>query len=353
MKRSYLIATAIVVVVALWMLSGVPAGAPSETLSQPAKGPTKPLTRVVARVFEAAPMAREVVIHGSSQAKRSVTLRSEVAGRVEAVSAARGAVVRAGEVLLRLATDDREVILAQARALLRQRELEYKASKSLQDKGLKAQSQLAEAFTLLESARAEVKSAELNLARATLTAPFNGVLQERLVEVGDYIKGGDPAALLLELDPMVVGGDLAEKEVAQVALGMVATATLANGAELTGQISYISPAASSETRSFRVEMAAANPDGQPAGMTAEIHVPLAQVSAHKLSPALLTLNDSGVMGVKAVNESGVVAFYPVELLRADSEGLWVGGLPSRLRLITTGQGFVRAGDRVEVVEGGS
>jgi multidrug efflux system membrane fusion protein len=149
---------------------------------------------------------------------------------------------------------------------------------------------------------------------------------------------------------MVVRGELAEKEVAQVALGMGASARLANGAVLEGRISYISAAASSETRSFTVEMEAPNGQGAPAGITAEIKVPLEEVSAHKLSPALLTLNDAGVMGVKGVNDSGVVEFHEVELLRADSEGMWLAGLPSRLRLITTGQGFVRAGDRVEVVE---
>jgi multidrug efflux system membrane fusion protein len=350
MKRSYLIAAAIVVVVTLWMLSGVPAKPPAEGPAALAKSSAKTPTRVVVAQFEAAPMAREMTIHGSTRAKRSVTLRSEVAGRVVEVSAERGARVKAGEALLRLAADDRKELVAQARALLHQRELEYQASKSLQDKGLKAQSQLAEAFSLLESARAQLKSAELNLARATLTAPFDGVLQERSVEVGDYIKGGDPVALLLELDPMVVRGELAEKEVAQVALGMGASARLANGAVLEGRISYISAAASSETRSFTVEMEAPNGQGAPAGITAEIKVPLEEVSAHKLSPALLTLNDAGVMGVKGVNDSGVVEFHEVELLRADSEGMWLAGLPSRLRLITTGQGFVRAGDRVEVVE---
>lgn len=295
-------------------------------------------------------MSRAVTIHGSTEAKRSVTVRSEVAGRVAAVNVEHGQAVKAGAVLLQLATDDRKELLAQARALLRQRELEYQASKSLRDKGLRAQSQLAESLTLLEAARAQLKGAELNLARASITAPFDGVLQERLVDVGDYIKGGDPAALLLALDPIVVGGELAEKEVDQVAIGMAATAKLVTGAEFAGQISYISPAANSGTRSFRVEMEAENPAGQPAGVTAEIRVPLEEVSAHKLSPALLTLNDAGVIGVKTVNDGDVVEFHPVEILRADSEGLWVGGLPTRMRLITTGQGFVRAGDRVEVLE---
>jgi multidrug efflux system membrane fusion protein len=131
---------------------------------------------------------------------------------------------------------------------------------------------------------------------------------------------------------------------------MEASAKLPDGAVLEGEISYISPAASSETRTFSVEMEASNGQGEPAGVTAEITVPLDEVSAHRLSPALLSLNDAGVMGVKGVNSDGIVEFHEVELLRADSEGMWLAGLPPRLRLITTGQGFVKAGERVEAVE---
>ena len=351
MKHSYMVAGAILAAAMLWMLSGTGKSGPGESDGKTKTGQSTALTRVKVASYEALPMAREVVIHGSSQARRSVGLRAEVAGQVVEVVARRGSEVAADELLYRLANNDRQEQLAQAKALLRQRELEYQAARSLKRKGLKADSQLAEALTLLESARAMLRKAELDLARTEIRAPFSGVIQQHHVEVGDYLMAGDNVALLIERDPLTVGGDLSEREVGQIQLGMTATARLSDGSTLQGQLSYISPAASVETRSFRVEMEAANPQGAPAGVTATVHVPLEEVSAYKLSPALLSLSDSGVIGVKSVDDAGLVRFHKVELLRSDSEGLWVAGLPPQLRLITVGQGFVQAGEKVEAVVG--
>jgi multidrug efflux system membrane fusion protein len=331
------------------MLSGGSEGEAGIAADKPAEQHTPLLTRVQVASYEATPMAREVVIHGSTQARRSVSLRAETAGEVEKLIARRGSEVKAGELLVRLAEDDRRERLAQAKALLRQRELEYEAARSLKKQGLKAESQLAESFSMLESARAQLRSAELNLARAKILAPFDGVVQQHHVEVGDYLMAGDPVLLIIERNPLLVGGELSEREVGQIRLGMVATARLPDGSSLPGRISYIAPAAASETRSFRVEMEADNPQGIAAGVTATIHVPLGEVNAYKLSPALLSLSDAGVIGVKSVDKDNTVQFHEVELLRSDNQGLWVAGLPQELRLITVGQGFVRAGDRVDAV----
>jgi multidrug efflux system membrane fusion protein len=86
-------------------------------------------------------------------------------------------------------------------------------------------------------------------------------------------------------------------------------------------------------------------------MSATIRIPSDDVDAYKVSPALLSLDDAGVLGIKSVDEEGLVRFHPVEILKSERDGLWLGGLPPALRLITVGQAFVRPGDRVEAVLG--
>jgi multidrug efflux system membrane fusion protein len=83
------------------------------------------------------------------------------------------------------------------------------------------------------------------------------------------------------------------------------------------------------------------------GTTAELRIPAEELSAHYISPALLSLNKQDEIGVKSVSEDGVVVFHSVDIVRADVDGVWVTGLPERVRVITVGQGFVREGDRVE------
>lgn len=348
MKRSYLIAAGIVVLVTVWMLLGP---AKEDVAAIPAASEAVPVrTQVQVKDFQASEMLRELTVYGQSEPKRRVTVRAEVAGQVSEVLIPRGATVHKGDVLLRLSEDDRPQRLEQARAALQQRQLEYEGAKSLKIKGLQAERQLAEALTLLRAARAELKRAELNLQHTTVVAPFGGILQARHVEVGDFLSVGDPLAEVLELDPLLVTGDVSEREVGELHVGMTATAELSNGTILEGIISYIAPSADVSTRTYRIEMQAANPPPhQRGGMSASIRVPREAVAAHKVSPALLSLDDAGVLGIKSVDAEGRVRFYPVEILKSERDGLWLGGLPANLRLITVGQGFVRAGDKVDVV----
>ncbi len=348
MKRSYLIAAAIVVVVTLWMMLGPVSK--EELSSRDSTVEATLRTEVQVKVFEADEMQRELTLYGQTEPNRRVTVRAEVAAQVSDILVPRGKTVQKGELLLRLNEDDRPQRLNQARALLKQRELEYEGAKSLKAKGLQAERQLAEALTLLRTARAELKRAELNLQNTRVVAPFSGVLQARYVEVGDFLSVGDPLAEVVELEPLLVTGDVSEQEVGVLESGMSGTVELSNGKRLEGTLRFIAASAETSTRTYRIEMEVANPPPhQRGGMTATIHIPRGSVSAHKVSPALLSLDDTGVLGIKSVDDEGVVQFHPVEILKSQRDGLWLAGLPASVRLITVGQGFVRAGDRVDVV----
>ena len=85
------------------------------------------------------------------------------------------------------------------------------------------------------------------------------------------------------------------------------------------------------------------------GITAQIRLFASELRAHFLSPALMTLDEMGRLGVKAVDENDRVIFHPVRILADRTNGIWVDGLPDRLTLITVGQEFVRTGQRIEPV----
>lgn len=77
-------------------------------------------------------------------------------------------------------------------------------------------------------------------------------------------------------------------------------------------------------------------------------IDLAKMSAIKISPALLALDEQGNIGVKSVKES-IVHFTPIEIIKSESDGIWLTGLGEQADIIVLGQGFVRAGDRVEAI----
>jgi multidrug efflux system membrane fusion protein len=86
-----------------------------------------------------------------------------------------------------------------------------------------------------------------------------------------------------------------------------------------------------------------------AGVSASLVVPIEQVEAVFISPSTLALGDGGELGVKLVNENNEVMFNPISLISTSIDGAWVTGIPDNSRVITLGQGFVKAGQIVEPV----
>ena len=103
-------------------------------------------------------------------------------------------------------------------------------------------------------------------------------------------------------------------------------------------------------QSFRIEVEVSNRDRMlRTGVTAEIRVPVESVEAHFISPALLTLNDEGVLGVRTVSAEARVEFKPVTVFATRPDGFWITGLPASATIITVGQEFVRHGEPVMAV----
>ena len=128
-------------------------------------------------------------------------------------------------------------------------------------------------------------------------------------------------------------------------------ARLVTGQTVEGTLRFVASVADSSTRTFRIELEVANPGGQISdGVTSEIRLPLERLSAHLVSPAILTLDQAGSLGVKTLTDDGRVGFLPVEILETEPRGVWLGGLPEQITLITVGQDFVQVGQKVRAVE---
>lgn len=348
-NQSLLIALGITAALTLWLLSGTGATGSARDSSLKAPRVDRPaVTSVRVKAVESQPVTRDVIIYGKTEAARSVTLRAEIDGRVIDTGAKRGAPVKKGEMIVRLDARDLEARLQQGKALVRQREIQFDAAKRLKSKNFQSQTDVAEALANLEAARATTKRVEVEISNSVLVAPFDGVLQSRPVEIGDFIAEGKEIARIIELDPILVTGNVTQRELDYLKVGAPGNAKLITGEALEGVLRYVASEADGATRTFRVELEVNNLDGSVvSGTTAEMRIPAEELSAHYISPALLSLNSQDQIGVKSVNNDGVVVFHVVDIVRTGVDGVWVSGLPARVRVITVGQGFVREGDRVD------
>ncbi|WP_339634935.1 efflux RND transporter periplasmic adaptor subunit [uncultured Sneathiella sp.] len=296
----------------------------------------------------AQPRQREIIVHGKTEANRVVELKAEISGRVKKVHVNDGDRVKTGDRIASFDVKDNEARLQEAQALVRQREIEYNASQKLNKKGFSADTTLASAKALLDSANAQVTAMKIRLNDLVINAPFDGYIEERNAEVGDFVKDGNTIATIVESDPLLITGQISELQVGDISVGGEGSAKLVTGETVTGEIKFIGSMADPETRTFRVELEVPN-EGYKlrSGVTAEITFKTNSVEAHFLSPAYLTLNDSGVLGLRAVDAENMVKFYPVRILADTPDGIWVQGLPETVRLIVVGQDFVRDGDKVQ------
>ena len=143
---------------------------------------------------------------------------------------------------------------------------------------------------------------------------------------------------------------VSERELTGLSLSSIARARLANGQEIEGPISFISHTADDITRTYRIDVEIDNADFKLRdGLSADVYLTRETVLAHRVSPAILSLSDTGTIGIKIVDNDSIVRFVEVDIVSDTEEGVWLSGLPDSIQLITVGQELVFSGQPVEAV----
>jgi multidrug efflux system membrane fusion protein len=350
-KQPWLLAVLTLLLVGIWMGSGfLDREADQSTESGETLGVSEGDVRVQVAARQAQTIQSYITVYGNSDPARTVEMSTEAEGRIEEIFARRGDRLNAGDPILKLDMRDRQARVDQAKAGVNEHQTRYDGQQSLKKDGYASDAQMAETLAKLETARAEYTRAKLDLANMTIRAPFSGTLQDRTVEIGDFVRAGDTVGTFVDNTTIIITGSVAERDAGNVKVGDMANATLVTGQNVSGDIRYVSQVAQRETRTFVVELEIPNPDGSlPAGVTAEMRISTGEVLAHQMSPALLSLSNDGSLGVNTVDEFARVQFYPVDIVQSGNDGTWVSGLPKTVQLIVVGQGYVSEGQQVDAV----
>ena len=349
MKSQYVFVIAVVALVALYFivrsLLGLGHHDAADAKPNAAVGPPS----VQARLIPEVERPYDVVVRGRTQATRTVVVRSETAGVVAAAPVLQGSTVAAGQVLCRLSVDARQAALDQARASLKAMQLQQQGSVELSRKGFRSQTQVLQTQANLDAATAAVRQGEIALAQVNIKAPFAGVFDRRDAEIGTYLAPGQPCGTMIELNPLLVVGDVPETQAASLKVGAPAIAKLVSGQTLTGRIRYVAHDADPQTRTYHLEVTIANRRLDiRSGLSAEVHIGAGSGPAHLVPVSTLVLDSAGRQGVRYVVDGDRVAFAPITVVEETPEGMWVTGLSGPVRLITVGQSYVADGQKVRV-----
>lgn len=351
-KRSHIIVLVIALLLILWVLSGP---THEEDTTERPMSPEATGFSVGYKVLNPEKKSHSIRISAHVAANRTVDVVAEVSGKVTALTAKRGTMVSQGDLLLKIDPRDLPARLKQAEAQLKRRQLETESTRNLYKRDLTNQSAVVLAESQLAEAEAELTSIRLDLESTQIRAPFAGIFDQRYVEAGEYVSPGTALVRVIDNRTMLIKGALSENYIALVKAGDTAYAELPGGITASGKIRYIASSASSDTRTYEVEMevdVTSNGDSKALydGQTATLLVPQGEIDAYMISPALLIITEDSGLGIKVLDAENRVNIVPVDILEAGTNGIWIHGPSGEQRLITVGQGFVNVGDQVKAID---
>ncbi len=342
---------------------------------------------------------QSIILQGQTKINRSIDIKSETIGDIIVKNFDRGKKVTKGELLIEISMEDRQELLnsfnkefekiikniklnkekrdndtLKIKEQIELYKIEFNTAKQLVDKGLGSEISLTQAsYNLIESEtnlkdidinyetqlislesqleniKSKIKNIKIDIEKTLIVSPFEGIIQSSFVEEGDYVRIGNIVANIVDLNPIKIQGFLSETDVNKVSLGTEAIIKISNTKQKKGFITFISPIAETNTRTFEFIIEANNDDlFFKSGLTTTIIIEIDAVRAHKISPSILSLDDDGTVGVKAINKNKEVIFYPIEKVKDTTDGMWVTGLPEEVEIIITGQEYVTTGQQVLV-----
>jgi RND family efflux transporter MFP subunit len=310
-------------------------------------------------------LARGITANGSIFPWQEIIVGAEVGGyRVAAVNVDVGDQVKRGQELVRLRDDllnaeltSKRANLASAEASFENAAAAYRRARSLTVSGALSQSDVDQlkseelaARARVEVAKADLETAELRLKYTRVTAPDDGVISVRNVAVGQIAQPGGEMLRMVRKGRVEWRAEIPESRLRDIKIGQTVRLTTADGSVLEGKVRTVSPTVDSTTRAGLVYVDISSSTARP-GMFARGEIVLDRSEAPMLPIASVVVQDgySYVFVLKADDtverrrvETGAVKDNMIEI---------VSGVQPREQVVDRGAGFLKDGDRVNVVKG--
>lgn len=344
-SRSTWFAALLVVAIVGWMGSGFIL--PSEEAETVATREDPKPVAVAVTTSVAETITQFYQAEGQALPDRDTMLRAETSGDIAEVLVEKGQDVLAGDVIARFDPTKTDAEIARASEELERTLEDFEKADLLQKRGIATADRVSQTRAAYVSAKAQFTNAQEAAKGLIVTAPFAGRIETLNLDQGEFVSAGTEVGRLVDITPLSVAIQVPQQSLTRLKVGQPAQVRFITGEERTGTVAFVGTSAASETRTFLAEIEVQNDDGAlPAGISAEVTIPTGEVTAHFLSPSIVSLSTEGELGVKTVNAENVVVFYPIQIVKAQIDGIWVTGLPESVDAITVGQGFVNEAEVV-------
>jgi membrane fusion protein (multidrug efflux system) len=254
--------------------------------------PSLPANAVLVPVREVTQPRYESAI-GAIKPVHEANVASKILARVIEVNVTAGKTVAAGDVLVRLSSDEQLSRVKQADAMRESLVAELQLAKTEASRAAQllpsnsiSQAEYDAAQTRVQTtqaslARAEraVEEAKVYLDFATVVAPFSGVIVDKAVQPGDTVSPGQTLLSLYDPTAMQLVANVRESLATRLKVGQTLPARMESmGYECMATVSEVVPRADVSSRSFEVKVTGPCPQGVYAGMFGRLMLPLDAIS---------------------------------------------------------------------------
>jgi RND family efflux transporter MFP subunit len=294
-----------------------------------------------------------------------VTVSAEVDGVLKSAKVDEGTVVSKGMLLATIDDTDYDLEVKGAEAALRRSEatlantrLEYQRKETLYKEELVTRQQFDDVSTRLSLAEADLEMSRvaLSLARESLkktniVSPLSGVVKEKKVSAGDFVRNGTELFVIITDNPIKLNFTVTKKDVGKVKKGqdIVFRVDTFPEMEFQGRVDIVYPAVDEITRTLQVEALVPNPRVLKPGMFASVILYTGLPKETVLVPATSLLYEEEKIKVFVVeNKTAIERLIKVGQKYGEmtevTEGLKEGEL-----VVTVGQQNLFEGAKVNVV----
>jgi membrane fusion protein, multidrug efflux system len=310
---------------------------------------------VEAAIARGATTTTDIRAIGSLRSDESVQIASEIGGRIEEIKFTEGAIVAAGDVLVKFDDDLAVAQVADAKARFDLAEANDKRARQLSASGFATEKAFDEAATRYEIARATLELERVRLAKHVVNAPFAGVVGLRKVSPGSFAAIGTPIVNLEKIDTLKVDFKLPELFLASVGVGQTVDVIVDAhpGRTFVGEIYAIDPLVDVNGRALALRARLPNADlALRPGLFARVLVRGKQTREVVLAPESAIVPRGGETFVFRI-DAGKAMETRVKLgERRGAEVEILEGVIPNTKVVTAGQLKLRNGAAVEILDMG-
>ena len=213
------------------------------------------LATVTATPLVAGPFAHYVDVHGSVKADKSAELYAQGGGRVRSILVKAGDHVRAGQLLVSIDNDMVERQMAQARTGAELARTTFEKQEKMWNQKIGSEMQYLQAKAQKEQAEAGLAALEEQQRLTNISAPFDGIVDEIMVRVGDMTSPMQPAARVVNLNAVQLEADVPESYLKSVTVGAIVKVGFPSlGETFDGKLDHVGQFIDPANRTFKVSV---------------------------------------------------------------------------------------------------